>query len=187
LAAVSGNTTPPLSDSDLTRIAKLVQLLDSPVKGEAEAALERIRVLLNKGHLSFSEAVESRAYKAAVWDAKGHPEWLKDHFQSNRHRLENDRLAMKINHLTAEVTHLKSAAAMCPACERKRRWLASIAGVPILWLWFHFAAHGVAHSKAYLYGLLLAIFPLTYTWLRWRFIDWRQRVNAKSVRNNHVG
>ncbi len=96
MATASSTKTSAPSDSDLTRIAKLVQLFDSPVDGEAAAALARIRALLKKAELSFSEAVESRAYKEAVWDAKGHPEWLKDHFQSHRHRLENDRLAMKV-------------------------------------------------------------------------------------------
>jgi hypothetical protein len=182
LATASGTTT-PLNDSDFTRLAKLVQLLDSPVSGEAAAALDRIRALLTKGQISFSEAVESRAYKAAVWDAKGHPDWLKDHFQTDKHRLENDRLAIKVNHLTTVVTQLKSASVFCHACERKRRWLASIAGVPILWIWLHYAAHGVAPAKTYLYGLLLAVSPITYTWLRWRFIHWRQRVNAKSGQN----
>lgn len=184
MATATGTTTPVLSDSDLARVAKSVQFFDSSEKGEREAALARVFALLSRSKMSFSEAVESRAYKAVVWDAKGHPEWLKNYFETDKHRLENERLAMKVSHLTADLARSKSAAAMCPGCETKRRWLASIAGLPTFWLWLHSAAHSLPHSKALLYGLLLSISPVSYTWLRWRFIRWR---HAKNVRNNHVG
>jgi hypothetical protein len=143
------------------------------------------RALLAKGKLSFSEAVEHEAYKAAIWESHGHPAWLNSHFKNDKFRLENDRLAIKVTTLSAAVTKLKEATALCPSCEIKRRWLASIAGFPILWMWIHIAAHGLSMSKVCLFGMLLAVSPITFTWCRWRFVNWRHRVDSKLARDNH--
>ena len=63
---------------DAHKLAQLVGLFDSPVDGEAMAALHRIRVLKKKyGDTPFYELIERPDFKAAIWEKFGKQESLK--------------------------------------------------------------------------------------------------------------
>ena len=174
------------NDSDLRVVAKLFALLDSPQEGEATAAVSRLRAMLRKWDMPLYEAVETHAFKTAIWEAMGHPECLRDYFEAARIRAAYARLEAESDELAAAVMNLREDKKLCRPCEKKRRLIAVGFGAVLIriWCWeFPPAAVGV---KMTAYGILLALVPLLVVVCRWRIVNFKRDLEWVSVTDNKL-
>src|SRR3984893_5184377 len=105
--------TTSLNDAELRILAKLFVLLDSPQEGDATAAIVRARGMLRKSGMSLYQAVETRVFKTALWEAMGHPECLREYFETDRLREDNAKLEKECDELAEAVTKLREVRKFC--------------------------------------------------------------------------
>ncbi len=173
-----------LSDADLRVLAKLFVLLDSPQEGEATGAVVRIRAMLRKSSMVLCQAVETRVFKTAIWEAMGHPDWLQDHFDSSRIRQDYVELEKQCDELTEAVTKLREVGKFCRSCESKRRILGAFVGAALAVVWFGSYSPFDVELRMTACGILLSLGPLLYVFGRWRILNFKRDVAWVSVKDN---
>ena len=175
-----------LSDADLRVLAKLFVLLDSPQEGEATGALVRIRAMLRKGGMALCQAVETRVFKTAIWEAMGHPDWLQDHFESAKIRQDYAELEKQCDELAEAVTKLREVGKFCRSCESKRRILAAFVAAALAVVWFGAYSPFEVGLGMTACGILLSLSPLLYVFGRWRILNFKRDVAWVSVKDNEL-
>lgn len=174
-----------ISDGDLRVLAKLFALLDSPQENEATATLVRMRAMLRKSGTPLYQAVETRAFKMAIWDGMGKPECLKEYFEAAKLRREYEKLEAEFDEVAVAVMRLREVGKFCWSCELKRRVIAAMMGGALLAGWFHFSPPNVK-TRLTICGDVLGASPLLAVYGRWRVINFKRDVAWVSATDNNL-
>jgi hypothetical protein len=173
-------------DSDLRLIGKLFALLDSPQEAEATTAVIRMRAILRKCEMPLYEAVETHAFKTAIWAAMGHPKCLEGYFEACRIRDAYAKLEAESNELVAAVIELREDVKLCRLCERKRRLMAVAVGFVIVWYWYREFPPSEVGLKLTAYGILLGLAPFLGVITRWRIVNFKRDLEWVSMTDNRL-
>jgi hypothetical protein len=175
-----------MSDGDLRVLAKLVVLLDSPQEGDATAAILRIRAFLRKSGAKFYEAVETRAFKTAIWEAMGHPECLREYFEAAQLRERCAKLEAECDVIAEALSKFRKAGKLCLGCEKKRRQMALACGGVVISAWCSaYPPHNFG-VKTTFHGILLALLPILGVLCRWRLVNFKRDLEWVSLTDNKL-
>jgi len=175
-----------ISDADLRVLAKLFVMLDSPQEGDATAAVVRVRAMLRKGGMALYQAVETQAFKTAIWEAMGHPECLREYFEAARLRQDFAKLDKECDELAEAVTKLREVGKFCRSCESKRRMIGLVFGADVMVVWCVAYPPFEVSLKMTGYGILLGLTPLLCVFGRWRVHNFKRDVEWVSVTDNNL-
>jgi len=175
---------------------KLVALFDSSNRNEAESAFRRSILMCAKSGQRFCDAVA---------DCCGLAELQVRFDQRER---DGEQLADALGNLQQEYAQYRRDAEaevgrlsrgsqrpcvtpgnsnlFCGSCERKRRILAVIAGLPIAYFWFRNLDWSYALPWQNMCGIVLTLSPLLGVVLRWRWLHFKQKYSWVSRKDNDI-
>jgi hypothetical protein len=173
-------------NSDLRLVGKIFAILDSPEEGEATAAVIRLRAILRKCDMPLYAAVETHAFKTAIWEAMGHPKCLHGYFEADRIRDAYAKLEAESNELAAAVMGLRKDKKLCPSCEKKRRGIAVVLGLVLIKAWSLKFPPAEVSMRMTMSGALLGFVPYLAVVCRWRVVNFMWDLDWVSMTDNKL-